>query len=196
MRPGRAVLRKAAAVRLLILDVDGVLTDGGLYYSARGKLLKRFHAHDGYGVVRAREHGLRLAIISGRTSPVVTARARDLRITDVYQGIEDKRATAGELLRRYGLTFREIAFIGDDLFDIGLLQAAGLSAAPADALPGVRELVDVVTQTRGGEGAVREVIDLIIAAQPHPVRPRGDHGTLPATPPAQGTRSPRIRASR
>jgi 3-deoxy-D-manno-octulosonate 8-phosphate phosphatase (KDO 8-P phosphatase) len=196
MRPGRAVLRKAAAIRLLILDVDGVLTDGGLYYSARGRLLKRFHAHDGYGVVRAREHGLRLAIISGRTSPVVAARARDLRITDVFQGIEDKRRAAAGLQEKYGLTFREIAFIGDDLFDLGLLRIVGLSAAPADALPDVRKAVDVVTHTRGGEGAVREIIDLIITAQSHRVRPRTDHGQLPATPAAQGTRPHRIRSSR
>ena len=157
---------KARRVRLLILDLDGVLTDGSIYYSARGLEMKRFHAHDGYGVVRAREGGLKLAIISGRSSAIVTARAKDLRITDLIQGADDKLQSAGDIRRRYGLEESELAFIGDDLFDLPLLRAVGFSAAPADARPEVRRAVDYVTAARGGEGAVREVIDLILRHSP------------------------------
>jgi 3-deoxy-D-manno-octulosonate 8-phosphate phosphatase (KDO 8-P phosphatase) len=162
MASPRSIAGKARRIRLLVLDVDGVMTDGGIYYSAQGVALKRFYAHDGYGIVRARENGLALAIMSGRSSPVVTARARDLRITTVLQGIDNKLRTAGDLAKRRGLRLEELAFIGDDLFDLPLLQAVGLSAAPADARPEVRRRVDYVAEARGGEGVVREVIDLII----------------------------------
>jgi 3-deoxy-D-manno-octulosonate 8-phosphate phosphatase (KDO 8-P phosphatase) len=162
MTKPRTLAAKARRIRLLFLDVDGVMTDGGLYYSARGVGLKRFFAQDGYGIVRAREHGLELAIISGRRSTAVTARARDLGIKTVLQGMEDKLHSGGELLRRQGLTFDQAAFIGDDLFDLPLLEAAGLSAAPADARPEVRRRVDYVTSAGGGQGAVRELIDLIL----------------------------------
>jgi 3-deoxy-D-manno-octulosonate 8-phosphate phosphatase (KDO 8-P phosphatase) len=163
----RTLAAKARRVSLLFLDVDGVMTDGGIYYSARGVALKRFFAQDGYGIVRAREAGLDLAIISGRSSAVVTARAKDLRMTTVLQGADDKLQAGGALLRRQGLTFDQAAFIGDDLFDLPLLEAVGLSAAPADARPEVRRRVDYVTAAGGGQGAVRELIDLIL-------RHRGD----------------------
>lgn len=158
----RILTAKARRIKLLFLDVDGVMTDGGIYYSPRGVAMKRFFAQDGYGVVRAREHGLELAIISGRSSAIVTARARDLRITNVLQGIDDKLHAARDLSRRKHLTFGELAFIGDDLFDLGLLREVGLSAAPADARPEVRHVVDYVAHAAGGEGAVREFIDLIL----------------------------------
>lgn len=163
MIASRTLTAKVRRIRMLLLDVDGVMTDGSLYYTARGLAMKRFFAHDGYGVVRAREQGLALAIISGRQSAPVTARARDLRIADVLQGVEDKLGAARDLARRKSLTFPEMAFIGDDLFDLELLQAVGLSGAPSDARPEVRAAVDYVTEARGGEGAVREMIDLILA---------------------------------
>ncbi len=165
MQSPRAIAARARRVRLLFLDVDGVMTDGGLYYSPSGVALKRFFAQDGYGVVRAREQGLMLAILSGRTSPVVTARARDLRIRTVLQGIDDKLAAARAVAARRGLTLEEIAFVGDDLFDLPLLEAAGLSAAPADARPEVRRRVHYVARARGGQGVVREVVDLILRSR-------------------------------
>lgn len=161
----RQLAVKLRRVRMLLLDVDGVLTDGGLYYSSSGVEMKRFHAHDGYGVVRAREHGLKLAIISGRTTPVVTARARDLRIDEVIQGSDDKVAAMKKIKARHGLTEEQIAFIGDELFDIPLLKLVGFSAAPRNAQPEVKRVVDYVTKVRGGEGAVREVIDLILRSR-------------------------------
>lgn len=150
---------------MLLLDVDGVLTDGGLYYSADGIELKRFHAHDGYGVVRAHRHGIKVGLISGRTTPIVDARAAVLRIEDVIQGTEDKVAAMRTLQKKYGFVDEEFAFVGDELFDMPLLQTVGFSAAPRNARQEVKKIVDYVTTVEGGNGAVREVIDLILAVQ-------------------------------
>ncbi len=157
--------KKLLQVKMLLLDVDGVMTDGGLYYSADGHELKRFHAHDGYGVVRAREHGLRVGIISGRDTPIVTARARVLKIDDVFQGTMDKVTPMRILQEKYGLKEEEFAFIGDELFDLPLLRLVGFSAAPRNARAEVKREVDHVTAVDGGNGAVREIIDMILAAQ-------------------------------
>ena len=157
-----SVASRARRIRMVLLDVDGVLTDGGLYYTAEGHELKRFHAHDGYGIQRGRESGLTFGIISGRTTPIVDARARVLKIEDVMQGAEDKVAAMREIQRRRGFADEEFAFIGDDLFDIPLLRIVGLSAAPPNALAEVRRSVHYVTRAAGGEGAVRDFIDLIL----------------------------------
>lgn len=162
MAKARIPTRILQHLKLLILDVDGVMTDGGLYYSADGIELKRFHAHDGYGILRAREGGLRLAIISGRSSTIVEARARVLKIDDVYLDAMDKVTPFRELQKKYGITEQETAFVGDDLFDLPLLKIVGFSAAPANAVGGVRKSVHYVARLPGGEGAVREVIDLIL----------------------------------
>jgi 3-deoxy-D-manno-octulosonate 8-phosphate phosphatase (KDO 8-P phosphatase) len=150
---------------MLLLDVDGVMTDGGLYYSGEGIELKRFHAHDGYGIVCAHEQGIRVGIISGRSSPIVEARARVLKIDDVYLDAMDKVSPFRELQKKYGFTEEQTAFIGDDLFDLPLLEIVGFSAAPANAMAGVKRRVDYVTRMAGGNGAVREVVDLILAAR-------------------------------
>jgi YrbI family 3-deoxy-D-manno-octulosonate 8-phosphate phosphatase len=161
----RALGRKLLGVKMLLLDVDGVMTDGGLYYSADGVELKRFHAHDGYGVVRAHEHGLRIGIISGRSTPIVEARAKVLKIEDVFQGNIDKVTPMRSLQEKYGLKENEFAFIGDELFDLPLLRLVGFSAAPRNARDEVKREVDLVTRVDGGNGAVREVIDMIITHQ-------------------------------
>lgn len=161
----RPSLRALRRIRMLLLDVDGVMTDGGLYYSAEGIELKRFHAHDGYGIVRGHDHGLRIGIISGRSSPIVEARARVLKIDDVYLNAMDKVTPFRELQQKYGFTEEQTAFVGDDLFDLPLLKLVGFSAAPANAMVGVKRQVDYVTRLAGGQGAVREVVDLILAAQ-------------------------------
>ncbi len=163
----RSIRSRVLPVKMLLLDVDGVMTDGGLYYGADGVELKRFDAHDGYGVVRASEHGLRIGIISGRSTPIVEARARVLHIEDVFQGSMDKVTPMRDLQRKYGLQEHEFAFIGDELFDIPLLSLVGFSAGPRNARPEVKRVVDYVTKSRGGDGAVREVIELIIAHQSH-----------------------------
>lgn len=127
--------------------------------------MKRFFAQDGYGIARAQELGLSFGIISGRSSPVVTRRARELNIREVHQGRDDKLAVFREIARRRNLSAAEVCFMGDDLFDLPLLAAVGLSAAPSDARPEVRRAVDYVCRAHGGNGAVRELIDMILAAK-------------------------------
>jgi len=161
----RKIGKKVRRIKMLLLDVDGVLTDGGIYYSAAGAEMKRFNAHDGFGAVRAREHGLKLGIISGRQTSIVDVRAKEMGIEEVLQNASDKVAAMEQLRQRYGLEVDEIAFIGDDLFDLPLLQSVGFSVAPSNALPEVRKTVDYVTKSSGGNGAVRELIDLILKHQ-------------------------------
>jgi 3-deoxy-D-manno-octulosonate 8-phosphate phosphatase (KDO 8-P phosphatase) len=150
---------------MILLDVDGVMTDGGLYYSAEGIEFKRFHAHDGYAIVRAFERGLKVGIISGRVSPIAEARARVLNIQDVYLGADDKVAAMRAIQSRHGIEDHQFAYIGDDLFDLPLLRTVGLSGAPKNARQEVKRQVDYVTRAGGGEGAVREFIDLVISHQ-------------------------------
>jgi len=166
MSDRKRLSRKLKRIKLLLLDVDGVLTDGGIFYSGQGVEMKRFNAHDGYGAVRAREHGLRIGIISGRQTPIVEVRAKEMQIEDVMQNAFDKVAAMEELRSRHSFERDELAFIGDDLFDLPLLRVVGFSAAPCNALPDVKRFVDYVTKASGGDGAVRELIDLIIKSQP------------------------------
>ncbi|MFO7155549.1 MAG: HAD hydrolase family protein [Pseudomonadota bacterium] len=158
-------LERARKVELLVLDVDGVLTDGGLYYGPDGEALKRFDVRDGHGIVLCRDAGLPTAILSARVSPAVEARARELRIPFVLQGERDKGTGLDRLLRRCGLPAEALAYIGDDLNDLPVLARVGFSAAPADARPEVRERVHYVCESRGGHGAVRELCELILRAK-------------------------------
>lgn len=156
---------KLRRIKMLLLDVDGVMTDGGLYYTGSGVEMKRFNAHDGYGVVLAREHGLNIGIISGRRTPIVDARAFTLKVEEVFQDAMDKVAAMRDIQRRNGLADEEFAFVGDELFDLPLLRVVGFSAAPRNARPEVQRAVDYVTSVNGGDGAVREIIELILHAQ-------------------------------
>ena len=147
------------------MDVDGVLTDGRIIYDARGVEYKCFDAHDGYGIARALEKGLKLALISGRTSKVTTIRAKELGISEVHQNVKDKVAVFEYLKKKYKLSNDECCYIGDDEFDLPLLKKVGLSAAPCDAIKAVRDKVDYVTTSAGGRGSIREVLDLILRAR-------------------------------
>jgi 3-deoxy-D-manno-octulosonate 8-phosphate phosphatase (KDO 8-P phosphatase) len=151
-------------IRLLVLDVDGVLTDGRLYFGARGEALKVFHVRDGHGIVQLRRAGIAVAVISGRRSPMVAVRCRELGIEHVHQGVTDKLAVFTRLCTRLKITPAACACIGDDLPDLPLLEAAALSFAVADAHPAVRGAAGHVTELPGGAGAVREVCDLLLAA--------------------------------
>jgi 3-deoxy-D-manno-octulosonate 8-phosphate phosphatase (KDO 8-P phosphatase) len=157
--------QRAAKVRLLVFDVDGVLTDGSLYLGDDGSEYKRFHSRDGQGLVMLRDAGLHIAIVSGRSSPAVAERMSELGIGHVYQGVANKVAALGELLLGLDLTAEQAAFLGDDLPDLAALQTVGLGIAVADAPPIVREAAGYVTQCPGGRGAVREVAELILDIQ-------------------------------
>jgi 3-deoxy-D-manno-octulosonate 8-phosphate phosphatase (KDO 8-P phosphatase) len=159
---------RARRIRLVLTDCDGVLTDGGVYYSERGEEMKRFNIRDGMGVVRLREHGIASGIITGEISPSVRTRAAKLQIEELHLGIKDKPACLQGILDRTGLAADEIAFIGDDTNDIEILGRVGFSACPGDATPFARAVADFHCQTPGGHGCFRELAEFIIAAQARP----------------------------
>ncbi|HWV38917.1 MAG TPA: HAD family hydrolase [Vulgatibacter sp.] len=159
------VARRARAVRLLVLDVDGVLTDGSLYYGPQGEELKRFDVKDGHGIVLWRELGNPTAILTARSSAIVATRAAELGIRHVLQGQRDKGRGFDRLLEQAGVRAEEVAYIGDDINDVPVLRRAGFAATPADGVPEVREYVHYVCKAGGGRGAIREVCELLIRAQ-------------------------------
>lgn len=160
-----AVLARAARITLAAFDVDGTLTSGALWYTEDGHELKVFHAHDGYGLKRLAAHGITVALISARVSRPVALRAQELGIDHVYQGQSDKGMCLQELQSALGITMEHTAFTGDDLSDIPAMQRAGLAMAVANAHPQLVPYANWQTLHRGGQGAVREVCDLILAAQ-------------------------------
>ncbi|MGI5862265.1 MAG: KdsC family phosphatase [Myxococcales bacterium] len=161
----KQLLARARKVELLVLDVDGVLTDGGLYYGHDGEAMKRFDVRDGHGLTLARRVGLRAAILTARRSQIVQVRGEELGISPVFQGRKDKLAGFEELLADTGLAPEQTAYVGDDLNDLGPLALAGLSACPADACAEVRRAVHYVARAAGGHGAVREIVELLLKAQ-------------------------------
>ena len=160
-------LRVAAArIRLLVLDVDGVLTDGRLYYDAEGRESKGFYVRDGYGIQQVLAAGLQVAAISGRRSPAAAARLAELRIPHIFLGRNDKRQVLDQLLLELGIALDDVACVGDDVIDLEIIAPAGLGITVADAHPDVRRAADWVTAASGGRGAVREVCDLLLSARP------------------------------
>ena len=153
-----------AQVKLLALDVDGVLTDGGLYYTEAGEELKKFNVKDGLGLKRVMEQGIEVAILSSSAGQATLHRAQRLGIAHVFIGIEDKLAQLQLLCGKLGLELTQVAYVGDDLVDLAVMKAAGCPIAVADAMPENQVAAVYVTQHRGGEGAVREVCELLISA--------------------------------
>jgi len=152
-------------VRLLVLDVDGVLTDGRLFYGARGEAFKSFNVKDGHGIKQVAAAGITVAIISGRKSAIVTRRARELGIRHVAQGVTDKLAALEKLASARSILLEHTACVGDDTPDAPMLQAAGLAIAVADAHADALSVADLVTTRAGGQGAVREVCDWLLDAR-------------------------------
>jgi 3-deoxy-D-manno-octulosonate 8-phosphate phosphatase (KDO 8-P phosphatase) len=167
----KGFIERAKKIKLLILDVDGVMTDGKIILDGNGNEIKSFNVRDGHGIKMVQRAGITVSIITGRESKVVDARAKELGITEVHQKSHDKLATYRELLGRLNISEDESAFIGDDIVDIPVMSRAGLSFAVADAEPYVKDAAQLVTERDGGEGAVREVIDYILKA-------RGDWETV------------------
>ncbi len=156
---------KLATIRLLVLDVDGVMTDGQLHYDAQGREAKVFHAHDGHGIKQLMRAGVEVAVISGRNSTAVATRMAELGIEHVRLGQEAKSKALAEITAQLGIPPEAVACVGDDEPDLPIMQSAGLSIAVADAQPVVLERADWLTTRGGGRGAVREVCDALIAAQ-------------------------------
>ncbi len=156
---------RAAKIKLLILDIDGVLTDGQLYYNKEGEAMKSFHARDGLGIRLLLENGVQVAIITGRESELVAKRAKELGIPFVYQGRVNKLEALNELMLHLNLDFSELAMMGDDIIDLPILTRVGFASCPKDAHEGILKYVHFVANKEGGQGAVRELVDLILVAQ-------------------------------
>ncbi|MCG2584955.1 HAD family hydrolase [Massilia sp. TS11] len=165
MLPLTDIEQRAARVKLMIFDVDGVLTDGSMHYDANGECMKTFFVNDGLGIQLLNQSGVQTAIISARTTPIVNVRAQVLGITHVYQGHRDKRVAFQELTAKLGIAPEECGYIGDDVIDMPLLARVGFAVTVPTGHPEVRHRVHYVTRAGGGRGAVREVCDLIMKAQ-------------------------------
>jgi 3-deoxy-D-manno-octulosonate 8-phosphate phosphatase (KDO 8-P phosphatase) len=160
-----SLIRKAQKIRMLLLDVDGVMTNGQVLLLPNGDEVKMFSILDGFGIVAAMKSGIRIGIISGRTSPSIQQRCEELKIEDLYMDVEERLPVLEKIATRHQLSFEEIAYVGDDVPDLPVLERVGLSGAPPNAHPQVKQRVDLVLKTKGGEGAVREFIDFLLLAQ-------------------------------
>ena len=166
MRKTKTTIRsKAKNIKLLLLDVDGVMTDGRIILDNQGNELKAFHVRDGHGIKMAQKAGIIVGIITGRTSAVVNIRAAELGIQEVHQGRHEKIVVYDSILKKYGLRDDDVAYMSDDIVDLDIFQRTGLAVTVADADPAVKPYVDMITKTAGGRGAVREVINLILKHQ-------------------------------
>ena len=152
-------------VRLFATDVDGVLTDAGMYYAESGDEWKKFNTRDGMGIKLLQRAGIITAIVTQERTKLVARRAEKLAIPELHQGVMDKLSLIREMATRHGLTLSQVAYIGDDINDLEALKAVGFSATPADGMPQVVAAVDYICQKKGGEGAVREIVEMILEAQ-------------------------------
>lgn len=149
-------------IKMLVMDVDGTLTDGRIYIGEQGEMMKAFNVKDGYGIVYAKKNEIFPVIITGRESRIVKERAKELQITELYQGIDNKLQQLKLIAEKYGISREEIAYIGDDLNDLECIQYCGLTACPNDAIDILKKEVDYVCRLEGGQGAVREFIDIML----------------------------------
>jgi 3-deoxy-D-manno-octulosonate 8-phosphate phosphatase (KDO 8-P phosphatase) len=162
--PSAEVRRRAERIQMILLDVDGVLTDGNLYLGSDGYDGRSFHVRDGHGIRMGQRGGLLFGLISGRECKVVGERAAELYITEVHQGVYDKAERFREIVQRLKLREDEVCFVGDDLVDVPIMRLVGLAVAPADGATEARDAAHYVTERDGGRGAVREVVDLVLRA--------------------------------
>lgn len=183
-RTTQDVCERALRVRLMIFDVDGILTDGTLYYSEHGESLKRFHALDGFGVRMLQESGIQVAFVTGRDSPIVARRAAELGVADVHQGVRNKSEVVSQLAQRYKLEMDQIGFMGDDVIDLAAMQRVGFAASVQEAPSYITQAAHWISHRPAGSGAARECCDLILAAQS---RLGGFLGNRPRVPLTSGS---------
>jgi 3-deoxy-D-manno-octulosonate 8-phosphate phosphatase (KDO 8-P phosphatase) len=166
LKKTRKELQKIARnIKLLVIDVDGVMTDGSIILDNEGNEYKMFHVRDGHGIRMILRAGLKVAIITGRQSKVVEIRARELGITDVYQRCHEKTSALDRIMKKYGIGFAEVAYMGDDIVDVPVLRRAGIPIAVNDASDEARKSAFMITRNSGGRGAVREVCDFLLKAK-------------------------------
>jgi len=149
-------------IKVVLTDVDGVLTDGGMYYSNKGDIMKKFHARDGMGVTLLRKKGIDTIIVTKEKTEIVKQWSKKMKIRELFDGIKDKETILDKVCKKYKLTANQVAYIGDDVNDIGLLQIVGFSASPKDAMPMVKRICNYTCKTEGGKGAFRELAELIL----------------------------------
>ncbi len=157
--------KKLANIKLLAMDVDGVLTDAGMYYSEHGDELKKFNTRDGKGIELLRNAGIKTAFITSEQTHLLERRAAKLKIDELYQGVKDKLPALRQIMSKYDLSYDKVGYIGDDINDLHVMQSVGLAITVADGLPENQKVAHYVTQAKGGEGAVREVAMLILRAR-------------------------------
>ena len=165
-------------IKLFAIDVDGVLTDGGMYYSEKGEVLKKFNTRDGMGIEILRKNGIIPVLITKENSKIVLQRAKKLKVKEVYISIEDKVKILKKIIEKYKLRWNEVAYMGDDINDLPVLEKVGLCFAPNDAIPEIKQIADCVTLKKGGEGALREAVDFIIARKSAVSSPNNDLGAI------------------
>jgi len=165
LRNSSDVAKRAKRIKLIILDVDGVLTDGRIIFSNKNEEFKSFDVRDGYGIKLAQRCGIKFAIITGRWSPIVEKRGRELNIDEIHQNALDKIKVFDELLKKFKVNSKEVAYMGDDLVDIPLFKKVGLAATVSDAFDYIKKETHYITKLKGGRGAVRELIDFILRKQ-------------------------------
>jgi 3-deoxy-D-manno-octulosonate 8-phosphate phosphatase (KDO 8-P phosphatase) len=156
---------KASKIKLLLLDVDGVLTDGRIIYDSRGRDSKFFDVHDGLGVYVLHKSGIKTVLITAKSSKTITPRAKDMRVAEVFADIFPKSAVLDKILKKYGVGPDEVCFVGDDLVDLSIMRKVGLPVAVANAAAEIKEVAGFITARFGGRGAVREVAELILKSQ-------------------------------
>ena len=164
-RTSQDVCERASRVRLMIFDVDGVLTDGSLYYGEHGEAIKRFHALDGFGMRMLQESGIQVCLMTGRDSPILARRAADLGIADLQQGVRNKSAALSTLAQQYNLELDQVGFMGDDVIDLAAMQRVGFAASVPEAPSYIAQAAHWLSKRAAGNGAARECCDLILAAQ-------------------------------
>ena len=162
---GNVLAERLSQIHLVATDVDGVLTDAGMYYSESGDEWKKFNTRDGMGIKLLQKAGFVTAIVTQERTKLVARRAEKLAIPELHQGVMDKLSLLREMAARHGLSLSQVAYIGDDVNDLEALQAVGFSAAPADGMPAIRAAVDYICKKKGGEGCVREIAELLLHAR-------------------------------
>ena len=157
-------LNKAKKIKVVLTDVDGVLTDGGMYYSAKGDIMKRFFVRDGMGVTLLRKIGISTIIVTKEKNLIITQWAKKMKVNKVYDGVQNKELILQEVCKSFDVTPEQVAYIGDDINDLGLLRIVGLSAVPNDGITDAKKICDHVCKTSSGHGAFREIVDMIVSS--------------------------------
>jgi 3-deoxy-D-manno-octulosonate 8-phosphate phosphatase (KDO 8-P phosphatase) len=174
--PDAAIYSKLRKIKMIVVDVDGVLTNGDIGYTAQGGEVKFFNVKDGLGLLLASQNGFTTVVITGRESPIVEKVAQEFKIKHTLQGVKNKMKSIDELVQRYNLKYEQVCFMGDDLPDLPLLKTVGFSCCPSDAVNQVRDICDFVSEKQSGHGAVREMIDELLKARSQM------RASLPSTP--------------